>query len=232
MVRAKTLFDAKKFDAALEELQRSPKDDPLYYYNLGTIYYHLGRNGNALAYLEKANHLKPHDGDIQHNLALARIKLTQTLDLDPSSYWFEAMADRISTDGLKLGTGFLALTSILLLFNTYLKIRNQRPSLKFLFQRPAAWLSITGFFLTATFFGLQRWVETHPAAVCLNSSEIRSGPGSTYLKLSEAPAGTKLRILHTPNGSENREQWAQIRYQTGESGGIGWVKASDLLTVY
>src|SRR4051794_20660270 len=72
---ANALYDSKKYDEALQNLQTHPRNDFSFYYNLGTIHLRLGHLGPALAYLEKANHLHPHDSEIQSNLALARSDL-------------------------------------------------------------------------------------------------------------------------------------------------------------
>src|SRR4051794_30006915 len=70
------LFEAGKLEEAFQLLSAQPSgNDPIYFYNLGTIAYRLGKTGAALGYFEKANRLKRHDPDIHQNLELTRSDL-------------------------------------------------------------------------------------------------------------------------------------------------------------
>ncbi len=58
---ARQLYQSGKYDDAFQSLIAQPNgNDPVYFYNLGTISYRMGRKGAALGYFEKANPLKRH----------------------------------------------------------------------------------------------------------------------------------------------------------------------------
>src|SRR5688572_12586462 len=85
---AKKLYEQQRYDDAIQELRAHSKEDASYYYNLGTLYYWTKKPAPALAHLEKANYLLPHDPDIQYNLSRIREQVGQiigTEQLDPAS---------------------------------------------------------------------------------------------------------------------------------------------------
>ena len=206
----------------LNQLQKKPESTSGYFYNLGTVYYRVGQVGRAVAFLEKANHVHPHDSDIQYNLSVAQAALSKTIgpeNLDPSSSWAEKIADRTTLDEVRATLGLLAVIVVLLWTRAYLATRKVRTAIL----QPAGILSLIGFILTTAIYGTQRWASGFPAAVCLDPLVIRSGPGESYLPLSRVESGVKLRILEASEGA-----WQQVRYSQD---GIGWVKASELLVI-
>lgn len=227
--RVLELQKEKKFDAAIEELQKNPREEnAAYYYNLGTLHYQAGRQGMGLAYLEKANRLLLHDPDIQENLRLARRALKQDLgaanELDPSSDWFHQLSDRVSLDEIRGAAGLVGFVLIFFWTRSYRKLRSLRKT----FSQPAGIMGLLGMAMVAALYVATRMAEGSPPAAFLKAETIRSGPGETYVELSHAEAGTRTRLTGVSENSEGQapEAWAQIRY--GDSG-IGWVKASSLL---
>src|SRR6185437_7970321 len=125
-------FSAGKYDEALRLLQAHPSEDAVYYYDLGTVYLKLNQIGPATAYLEKANHIQPHDTAIQQNLQLARNALSQTVGvdhLDPASSWTEDMADRLRLDEIRGAFGLVSFIIALFWIRSYLKTRRLRTTL-------------------------------------------------------------------------------------------------------
>ena len=234
----KGLYDSYRYEEALKSFLDHPENNAAYYYNLGTLYYKLHNLGASVAYLEKSNHLKPHDPDIQFNLTLARMKLGQAIGqekLDPSSTWTEQLADRVSLDEVRSTLGLLGLIVVLLWIRAYVKTRNLK---KMIFQ-PAGIIGLVGLVITICMYGIQRWAEAYPPVVCLEKQAIRSGPGAHYAELAQIDGGSKLRLLgpsaqdsalntleSTPGNSQ--EIWRQVRYSED---GVGWVKAAGLLTL-
>jgi tetratricopeptide (TPR) repeat protein len=241
---AKKHYEAGNLEDALQELQSRSREDAHYFYNVGTIYYRLGKTGLAVAYLEKANRINPHEPDIQFNLAMARSTLANFIGtdrLDPASTWTEQLADHISLDEVRGTLGLFGLAVVLLWIRAYLKSRNLRQMLI----QPAGILGLLVFGITLGIYGVQRWAANSPLAVCLEHQTIRSGPGAHYMELFRAEAGSKLRILGpamtsnlsasdiasgnpTSGSIENPEIWRQVRYS---SDGIGWIKSSSLLVL-
>ena len=228
---AKGFYDAGKYEDALKELQAQVRDSASYYYNLGTLYYRMGNFGSSLAYLEKANRMKPHDTDIQYNLSVARSALGQVIGsekLDPASTWPEKLADRVTLDEVRVTLGFLGLIVILLWIRAYLATRNIKQAIL----NPAGLLGMLGFAITVSMYAMERWSEASPPAVCLKKEIIRSGPGDQYMQLAQAEAGSKVRLLEltssdvSPNSAV--ELWRQIRFSHD---GIGWVRSASLLAL-
>jgi tetratricopeptide (TPR) repeat protein len=219
----------KKFDAAIEELQKHPdEENGAYYYNLGTLHYQAGRLGTGLAYLEKANRLQRHDPDIQENLRIARKALKKDLgeggELDPSSDWLHHLADRVGLDEIRGAAGLVGFVLIFFWTRSYRKFRSLRKT----FSQPAGIMGLIGMAMVAALYVASRVSEASPPAAFLRPDVIRSGPGETYAELSRAEAGTRTRLTGLSANSESPpvEPWNQIRY--GDAG-IGWVKSSSLL---
>lgn len=200
------LSQAGKIEEALVVLKTHADQSATYYYNVGTLSMQLGHSGEALAYLEKAKKLKPHDSDIQQNLNIARASLARVLGterLDPASTWVESLADHMPLDEIRGTLGLVGLILAIFWIRSYLKTRNLRKT----FLYPAALFSLVAFGVTGVLYGAQRLAEAHPPAVCLERQTIRSGPGDQFIALAQVEAGTKIRLLG-PTDS----QWAQVRY--------------------
>ena len=219
------LSEKGKYEEVLTELKAQPEETARYYYNLGTTYYRLKKMGQAVAYLEKANRMLPHDLDTQNNLSFAKEGLAQLLgpeNLDPSSTWAEQVADRVSLDEARALLGFLGLCVVLLWMRAYLSERNLSKA----FSNPAGWIGIFGFLITVGVYWVQRRADSVPPVVCLEASIIRSGPGDSFLQLGKASIGSKYRSLGLSPGVQPSEEWRQIRYSHD---GIGWMRSTSLL---
>jgi tetratricopeptide (TPR) repeat protein len=244
-------FKSGNFEDALRRLQAHPHDNGSYYYNLGTVLLKLGRVGQATAYLEKANHVQPHDVAIQQNLSIARGALSQSIGpekLDAASSWTENLADRLRLDEIRGAFGLVAFIIALFWIRSYLKTRRLRETL----MKPAGWLGIGALAITAALYGVERLSSLNPIAVCLEHTSVRSGPGESYVELAQTEAGMNLRALGptseqmvsasaspapapSPSVSASPSPeaspatppiWLQVRYS---SDGIGWVRASSVL---
>ena len=222
---ARALYDGGKFDEAAKSLVAHPAETAAFYFNLGTVYYRLGRLGNGVAYLEKSNHLMPHDPSIRQNLKLAREGLAKTIGaekLDPASTWSETLADRISLEEVRATLGLFGCVLALLWIRFYLPSRDLKRTLL----QPAALCCLIAFIITASLYAAERTAEDRPAAVVLEPQTIRSGPGDQYLDLGRVEAGTKIRALGPVGTEAGGVPWKQVRYSQE---GIGWVRSSSLL---
>lgn len=238
---AKNLFDSQRFQEALQALQEKPLESPNYYYNLGTVYYKLTQIGPAIAYLEKANRLRPRDSDIQHNLSIARTVLGQAIGvdkMDPASNALEQLADQISLDEVRALMGFFGMAFLLVWLRAYLTTR----SIRKVFTTPLGNIGLAGLILTSCIFGLEKWSSTTPPAISIQRHSVRSGPGEHYSELAKLEPGSKVRLLSTSTesstdlpGTANSGKtqaepvtWQQVRFTQQ---GVGWVKISSLLVL-
>jgi hypothetical protein len=238
----KSAFDSGNFDEALRQLTANSSDDAPYYYNLGTTYLKLGKPGMALAYLEKANHLQPHDISIQQNLQISRTQVGQAIGtekMDPASTWSENLADNLRIDE---SFGLVGFVVTLFWIRSYLKTRNLKSTLL----KPAGLLGMVGLAIIACLYTVEHVAGMSPAAICLSKEPIRSGPGDKYVNVTVCDAGVKVRVLGpteevasapnpTPSASPSEASavsaapsvlWRQVRYSQE---GIGWIPASSLL---
>lgn len=244
-LEAKNLYDQKQYSQALAYLQAHPHESSSFYYNLGTVAYRMGLLGRAVAYLEKGNRIGSHDPDVQYNLSVVRLALTQQLGaefLDPSSTWWEKLADRVTLEQARATLGLMGLILVLLWIRAYVTSASLRKT----FLNSAALLGLFCFAITSAVYGIQRLAEGSPPAICLEKDSVRSGPGSQYMELARIEAGSKVRLLGSsvadtvtnPSASSgqsaqmalenNPEIWKQVRYS---SDGVGWIRAASLLTL-
>ena len=226
---AREFFKNREYAKALAEFQEHPRDsDPYYHYNLGTTYYHLNQLGPALAHLEKANQLSPHQSDILFNLNQTRLLLEKQMSpglLDPTSTWLDQITDRISLDEVRATLGLIALLITLIWIRSYLKTR----SLKNTFFQPSGYIGFIALTLSLLVYSAQRWARSSPPAMVLKAQIVRSGPGDRFMELGNLREGVKIRRLSASAQEEgSQEEWRQIRFSEQA---IGWVKSSALLTL-
>jgi tetratricopeptide (TPR) repeat protein len=225
---ARTLFDAGKYEDALREFQLHPSESAQYFHNLGTVYLKLGQPGPAIAYLDKANHLRPHDPEIQQNLKIAQTSLGRLIGsdhLDPASNGLEILADRVSMGEIRGALGLLGLIVAALWLRAYLRTRDLRRTLL----QPSGLIGMIGLAITLALYATERLAEAHPPAYALDRVVVRSGPGEQYAQLGQLESGVKLRLLGPSESIQaggKPQLWDQVRYSQD---GIGWVPASSLL---
>jgi tetratricopeptide (TPR) repeat protein len=223
---AKDLYAQGNYEAALKAFQSAPEDNAAYYFDLGTTFLKIGRMGSAVAYLEKANHLETHDTAIQQNLRIAKAALSQTLGpegIDPASTSIETLVDRISIVEIRGAIGIFGFFLVLVWFRTYLKSKSLRKTLV----SPAGILGLLSLLLTVGLYGAERIAESHPPAIVLERTTVRSGPGDRYLELGRLEAGTKIRLLGPEqNAEDTHAAWKQIRFTPDA---VGWAPANTLL---
>lgn len=229
-----SLYHAGKYEEALEALLKSDqvnKTDSVYYYNLGTLYFRLGRVGTSIAYLEKANRLSSRDPEIKTNLEFARQflspKITAIQFEDPST-WTEVLADQGTRDDVQALCALFGLIALMLWSRTYLKTR----SLKKVFTSTPGALASTTIALILGFNLLQLLYQSSQPGICTAKETVRSGPGNHYPDMAMIEEGMKVRVLGSPIQSTGEasqpETWQQVRYADDR---IGWMKASSLLTI-
>ena len=86
------------------------------YYNLGNAHYRLGQIGYAILYYEKALKLSPGDEDAKHNLALAKLNISDKVDELPSFFIFNIWEGLLAAFSVSGWTIVVYVVFILLLF--------------------------------------------------------------------------------------------------------------------
>jgi len=224
------LETAGKYKEAIALLQQHPTYDANYFFNLGILYGKDQQPGLAVAYLEKASHLRPHDPEILKNLKIAQPQLKQQLiatkaqvtELDGASNSLERFADRIQQDEIMGVIGLVMLIVSLLWIRAYLKTRNITKT----FLKPSGWFGALAVVLSFAFYGVHRTGSSNPPAVLLMKQPLRSGPGMNYPEIIILDAGIKVRMVGSSITLNETEGWQKIRYNSDLT---AWIPLSSLL---
>ncbi len=223
--------------SALTQLQAeagSRQNDPSYFYNLGTIHYHLGRPGSSVAFLEKAKSLDRRDPEILRNLEIARQALSGQIGearMNPASGWLEISLTHLPIDELRAALGASLFVLCFLLLRKPRKDAGPLAGLK----SPAGFLAVLTFGLSLAAALAQNSINQKHRAVALESRPVRSAPGEENLELGRMDEGATVWVTDSnasPIGSAPVRPpgaWRQIRFH-GEK--IGWVPEAALLLLW
>jgi tetratricopeptide (TPR) repeat protein len=189
------------------------------YFNLGNAYYKSGKIQKAILNYERAKQFLPSDEDIQFNLQLANLQVTDKIDAVPKLFvyrWFDSLIAMFSlaTMGWIVYTFFLltlAAFAYFLFAPTYLQ---KRVSMFIGFVFSAALI------LAMIGFGVQSYKESNTefAIVMSDASNIKSAPDSKGNDLFVLHKGLKLQVLDSVN------HWRKIRLADGK---VGWIPEDD-----
>ncbi len=189
------------------------------YFNLGNAYYKSGKIQKAILNYERAKQLLPGDEDIQFNLQLANLQVTDKIDAVPKLFvyrWFDSLIAMFSlaTMGWIVYTLFLltlAAFAYFLFAPTYLQKRVSM-FIGFVFSA-ALILSMIG-------FGVQSYKESNTefAIVMSDAANIKSAPDNKGNDLFVLHKGLKLQVLDSVN------HWRKIRLADGK---VGWIPEDD-----
>jgi len=97
------------------------------YYNLGNVYYRTGNIARGILFYERAARLIPQDEDLQHNLTLANLRITDRIEPTPRLFiwdWWDGLKNALSLQGLTWLMFFsylvvIAFVALLLLGGSY-----------------------------------------------------------------------------------------------------------------
>jgi tetratricopeptide (TPR) repeat protein len=189
------------------------------YFNLGNAYYKSGKIQKAILNYERAKQLLPGDEDIQFNLQLANLQVTDKIDAVPKLFvyrWLDSLIAMFSlaTMGWIVYTFFLLMLAAFAYFlfaPTYLQ---KRVSMFIGFVFSASLI------LTMIGFGVQSYKESNTefAIVMSDAANIKSAPDSKGNDLFVLHKGLKLQVLDSVN------HWRKIRLADGK---VGWIPEDD-----
>lgn len=226
--RAKDAYDTGKFDEALSAFLSASDVSPTYHYNLGSVYYRLGRQARARAHFERSLSLQGRDPDTRHNLELVLDALASQIGrdrLDPASTWIERRVDYLSLEEVRGVVGLSALLFVMFLFPFYFK----RRTLRSLFLSPASLIGACLCICSVLVFVAKKNALASPPAFAVEQALIRSGPGNHFVELSKLDAGMKIRLTgEASTDSATGLEWLQIRFSPGK---VGWVTESSLFKI-
>ncbi len=188
------------------------------YYNLGNAYYRTGDIGRAILNYERALRLNPTDDDVQHNLALANLRITDRIEPIPRlfvwDYW-DGVKHRFSLGGATwagYGVYLLLLGSVagVLLARSY-RVR------KAAFAASVVSGLLLVFFLTLFLAKVADTGRTDEAVVIAPITTVKNSPDMRSSDAFVLHAGVKLWILDGVN------EWLKVRLADGK---VGWMEKS------
>ena len=194
------------------------------YYNLGNAYYRSDNYTRAILNYERALLLSPGDGDIRHNLQLARQKTTDKQIPSADFFlvtWYRTLVNIMGVDAWAW-TALLALTLAIVLFLVYLF--SQRIGLQKVGFFGA--LTLLALFLLANLFAFhQKHALTNRTGAIVIASEtsVKSTPAQNGTDLFRLHEGTKVEIT-----DNSMKDWKEVRLPDGKEGWID-VKALEVI---
>ncbi len=183
------------------------------YYNLGNAYFKKNEIAPAILNYERASRLNPSDADLQHNLAMAKSRTVDKVDMltvpefvtGYKSFVNATPADRWGTLSI-IGFVFMLLAIAAFLYLTQRRMKQLALGSGVLL----AFLTIVFFF-----FGWQQsnWLNSQKEAIIFQPSiTITSTPDNTGEELFVLHEGTKVRIV------ERFRDWVRVRIGDGNTG--------------
>ena len=191
------------------------------YYNLGNAYYRSENITRAIINYERALLLSPGDGDIRHNLRIARQK---TVDkVVPSSEffvvtWYRALSNLMGVDSW----GWMALVTLALgLLLMLLYLFSSRVALqKVGFFGTVVMVAL--FLLSSLFAYQQKRMLSHRTGAIITQSAVtvKSTPAANGTELFVLHEGTRVDII-----DDTMKDWKEVRLPDGKE---GWMETKAM----
>lgn len=186
------------------------------YYNLGNAYYRSDNYTRAILNYERALLLEPGDGDIRHNLQLARQKTVDKLSPSADFFlvtWYRSVVNLMGVDAWGW-TALVVLFLAIVLFLVYLfSGRVALQKLGFF----GAVLMVLLFLMSNVFAWHQKHMLTNRTGAIVVASEtsVKSTPAQNGTDLFRLHEGTRVEIT---DGS--MKDWKEVRLPDGKEGWI------------
>lgn len=212
-----------KYEQAVQTYQQIVNDgyqSVAVYFNLGNAYYKTGNLPAALLYYEKAHKMAPGDDDINFNIQLTNLKITDKIEPVPEFFitkWWHGFILFLSADTFAvLSILFFIAGFLILAFYLFTNTLSLKKSSFY----TGIILLVCG--LVTIFLGNRQvhYFNSHHQAIVFTSSvTVKSAPGEAAKALFVVHEGTKVDVL------QNNENWIEIELPNGNA---GWVAANDV----
>ena len=217
--KAHECYKHGNYEAAKEIYEAFLKDHPdseALHYDLGNVYYKLKKIGLAILHYEKARSIKPHDYEINENLAYLQGLIEYKLEDKRNWYWIQWSRflghftwNELVFLSLALYLAFMGLLTLRFLLRKELRFLRLARPLFFLFLLSLAPLLTKYWYLS---------IE-QDAVVISPTAEVRYGPSDRDRVAFRLVEGLKVEI------EETRGEWYRVGLVNGES---GWCEKKDL----
>jgi tetratricopeptide (TPR) repeat protein len=190
------------------------------YYNLGNVYYRSGNIARGILFYERAARLIPQDEDLQHNLTLAGLRITDRIEPTPRLFiwdWWDGLKNALSLQGLTWLTFFaylavVACVALLILGGSYTVRRVGLIG-----------SAVTGalfLLLLAVFIGRLADVGATDEAILMASvATVKNAPDPKSSDAFVLHSGVKVWVI------DRVSEWVKIRLADGKQ---GWVERSSV----
>jgi len=190
------------------------------YYNLGNVYYRTGNIARGILFYERAARLIPQDEDLQHNLTLANLRITDRIEPTPRLFiwdWWDGLKNALSLQGLTWLMFFsylvvIAFVALLLLGGSYTVRRVGLIG-----------SSVTGvlfLLVLAVFIGrLADLGATDEAILMTPVATVKNSPDPKSSDAFVLHSGVKVRVI------DRVSEWVNIRLADGKQ---GWLERSSI----
>jgi tetratricopeptide (TPR) repeat protein len=187
-------------------------------YNRGNTYFKLGEIGRAIADYNRAYVLKPHDGDIRHNLAYARqFRPDKSLTIEnPLLRMLTAFLRLPDAGSARLLAGIFFLLGAIAL--ALLFVRGQR-----VFGWTALGLGILFLYCLLSSASWGAATGSDRAVVVEPELTLRSGPGQEYKEIAVVHDGLEVTVR------EERPGYVLVQIPGGDG---GWVESASVERIF
>ena len=190
------------------------------YFNLGNAHYKLAELPEAILNYERALKLSPGDADIQLNIQLANLKITDRIEAVPEFFltrWWKEFVRFIPLSALSVFIVICAIAGFILLI-AYLYLTKVWPK-KMAFYSGVVLLSLALFFLIIAGVQSHDLNSGQGGIVFSGAADVKSGPDDKQKTLFVIHEGTKVAIR------EQDGDWIKIALVNGNG---GWIKLADI----
>lgn len=202
--------------AAYEALLEKYPDSADLHYNLGNVYFKLGKPGKALLEYERAKKVQPRDYDIRENLAYVQGLIEYKMDDKRNWYliqwsWLMGLVSWNEVVFFPLGLYFAWIMLLMIRFAT------KKDFKIFALGKPVFAL----FLLSLMPLAWKYWDHNlfREAVVVLPKAEVRYGPSQSDKVAFRLVEGLKVRV------QQAREDWFLVGLVNGDS---GWCEKKNL----
>jgi len=220
------LYQQGKLDEALERYQaildRGFVSGELFY-NIGNVHYRSGRIARAILFYERARRRMPQDEDLQHNLQMANLLITDRIEPTPRIFiWdlWEDVKNAFSPGGITW-ISYLAYLLTLALVGAFILARSYR--MKRLMLLAAA---LGGLFtisaLVIAVAKVSDLTRTDEAIIMEAVVTVKNSPDERSSDAFVLHSGTKVRM------TDRVADWIEIRLADGK---VGWIEGSSVTPI-
>jgi tetratricopeptide (TPR) repeat protein len=223
---ANALYNEANYTEALEKYKTildSGEHSAELYFNMANAHYKLNHIAPSIYYYEKALLLKPHDKDINNNIAFARNMTVDAIDTVPEvgiSKLVKNATNTLSFDvWAKMSVAFIAFF-VVLFIAYYFTYSTSKKRLAFVTSNVSLLLAIVS--LAFAFHKFKLDSNNQPAIVFAQESKIKSEPNLRSEEAFVLHEGTKVQVLDSVNN------WKKIKLSDGKT---GWIIENDIKIV-